>query len=154
MQNDLAKPDEPSILKQVVRQIISSRNNDSVVSVNKVHPVSLPLLCGEAMFSCGSSNSSESVLSGTLKCHRADNEPEQKPTWEILSQSPTECCLSLPSLVLSVLVHSAGTTRGQNLSAFPVSKSGCTVALFTILPLRFFLFLFPPFSLLATAGIN
>lgn len=70
----------------------------------------------------------------------------------LLSESSTKCCLSLPPLVLSVLVHPAVTTRGQNLSAFPVSESGCTVALFTILPRSSFFF--PPFFRLAPTGIN
>lgn len=136
-----------------IKQNEQNVQDQCLCGVCKRSSSSLPLLCGEIMFSCGSSNSSQPVLSEILKCHRRNNKPKQKRSWEILSQSSTKCCLSPPSLVVSALVHSAVTTRGQNLSAFPVSKSGCTVALFTILPLLFF-FSFPPFPLLAPAGIN
>lgn len=68
---------------------------------------------------------------------KKNSTPTQKRCWEIslVAVAPP---LSSSPLVLSVLVHPAVTTRGQNLFAFPVSESGCTVALFTTLPSLFF----------------
>lgn len=82
------------------------------------------------MFSCCSSNSSESAVSG------AQMSPEKPKQSRVEKSPPLEAAQSAVSRFVRACPSSSN--RGQDLSAFPVSKSGCSVALRTVLPVPFF----------------